>query len=527
MNVIIAILDSGIDLTNQLDIDSLLWTRSGETPADSIDNDGNGYIDDVHGWDFFNQDNMPQDTLEHGTLVSGYAAAKGNNAIGFSGVTQKAQLMPVQVISRFNSLTTSFWAEGVTYAFMNGAKVLNNSFTVGAGYPGHAMVESAYVHASNAGCVVVCGAGNSGANNDTGHPIPSTFRYPGAISVCATDKDDVFANGCTGGSSGAFSSNYGATTVDLAAPGCDLWGLFPNNGYSPHHSGTSASSPIVAGAAALLWQQHPTWTNVQIKDRLMVTVDTLLSLSGKCVSGGRLNIGRALDDIPPSPVTFTYERGHHSVKIMWTETGDDTTDGTATVAAIRWSTTTALNTETAFNAATPVPLDLPLAGAGTEHCIVFTDLTANHTYYVGVKLEDGEFNWSGIGSGSVATLGSGNYEVEECPIGNRPAEARSPIRPTDEATLVWALESARPNPTSGTASINYSTKVGGPVRIGIYNVAGRLVRTLVNEIQPAGTHTVVWDGTSTDGSRVRGGVYFYRMVAEGWQSDRRLVVLGQ
>jgi len=153
--------------------------------------------------------------------------------------------------------------------------------------------------------------------------------------------------------------------------------------------------------------------------------------------------------------------------------------------------------------------------------------SARAAYYVGVKLEDGEFNWLAIGSGSVATLGSGNFEVEECPVINRPAEARTPVRPTDDATFVWALGSARPNPTRGTASIDYSLKVAGPVTIGIYNVAGRLVRPLVSELQAAGNHTVVWDGTSSDGTRVGGGVYFYRMLAGGWQSDRRLVVLGQ
>lgn len=541
-DVVIAISDTGVDYYHE-DLD--MWHNPGESGSDGlghyketngIDDDSNGYIDDVYGWSFVEPNNQPWDHYYHGTATAGYAAALGDNGKGFTGVSWDSKIMALQIITDHNlsgprMCTVDSLVKSVQYAVDNGAQILNCSWQL---YPFdkpvgfEPAVQDAFDAAGVAGLVIVCGAGNDGVDDDLGRPIPATYNSTGLITVAATANNDSLADSCYNSNS-YFSSNYGDSTVDLAAPGCDVWGMYPVSNYTPHHSGTSASAPIVAGAAALLIAQHPTWTNVQIKDRIMMTVDTLSSLYFKTVSHGRLNLARALDNVPPSAVSFTYERGHHSVKVMWTETGDDSTVGAATVAAIRWSTTTPLNNETAFNGvnATAVPLDIPLGGSGTEHCITFTDLAANHTYYVAVKLEDGEFNWSSIASGSVSTLGSGNTEVEECPLINRLAEAHAPVTTTDGSAPVWALDQARPNPTSGKASIDYSVKVGGPVRIGIYNVAGRLVRTLVNEIQSPGRHTAAWDGTSTDGSEVRGGVYFYRMTADGWKSDHRLVVLRQ
>jgi subtilisin family serine protease len=528
-DVIVAVMDKGIAITRP-DLVNNIYTNTAEVSGTTLqDLDGNGYKHDVHGWDFFNNDYTPEDdapgTSPHGTAVASILGAEGDNGMVIAGVTWGVQMLPVKIIQGNALVAVDSLASAFHYAVNNGAKIINCSWRTGYS----TTLSNAIDYARSHGVLVVAGAGNDGLNNDqVAYIFPARFAQDNILACAFTDRYDslnTFTHSCGGGSTAY--SNYGPTTVDIAAPGCDFCADYPDYP-SCNHSGTSVSAPVVSGAAALLWQQHPTWTYTQIKDRLMATVDTLLSTKFTVLSKGRLNIGRALDNVPPSPVTFTYQRGRHSVKFMWTDTGDDGTTGTPTVADLRMSTTGFVNTDSAFAAATPIPQGPP-GEAGTEHCIVFDSQQGpgTHTYYIGMKMEDGEFNWSTIGSSSASTLSSGFFEVEECPVGNRPAEAIAHVRPTDGASFEWALESARPNPMSGQASISYSVKSAGKVTIGVYDVAGRLIKTLVNGIEPAGVRTIVWNGTGSDGSHVRSGVYFYRMLADGYRSDRRLVVVGE
>jgi len=210
-NMIIAVLDGGVAWEHP-DLLANIWTNPGETPGNGIDDDGNGFIDDVHGWDFVDNDNDPTsfDLIAHGTHVAGTIAAVGNNGAGITGVMWTASIMPVRVFDASGMTSLSQILSGIQYAIDNGAKIINASYG-GSNFSQAEMDEIAA--ANTAGIVFVAAAGNGGTNNDTTPTYPANYNLPNIISVAASDQNDKLAS----------FSNYGKKTVDIAAPGVNIW----------------------------------------------------------------------------------------------------------------------------------------------------------------------------------------------------------------------------------------------------------------------------------------------------------------
>ena len=282
-NAVVGVIDTGVDYTHP-DLINNIWTNPGEIPGNFLDDDGNGYIDDVHGWDFFNNDNNPMDGHGHGTHVAGTIGAEGNNGIGVTGVNWKVKIMPIQIFSSSGAPASNFAiAQAIQYATANGADLTNNSWGGGA-------FSMAIYTAIQAGRLFVAAAGNNAQNNDITPFYPATYNLNNIISVEATDHNDNLA----------WFSNYGATTVDLAAPGVNIYSTLPvggslmgsNYGYS---SGTSMAAPHVAGAAALMVATRrdrglPDLTPVQLRQYVLNGVDVIPGLSGTNDTSGRLNL---------------------------------------------------------------------------------------------------------------------------------------------------------------------------------------------------------------------------------------------
>ncbi|WP_386780359.1 S8 family serine peptidase [Luteolibacter ambystomatis] len=282
---VIAVIDTGVDRSHP-ELQGNLWTNTGEIPNNGIDDDHNGYIDDVNGWDFANNDALPADGHGHGTHVAGTIAARGNNAAGVSGVCWSARIMPVKFLADNGSGYTSDAVKAVAYATRMGAKISNNSWG-GGGYS--QALYDAINQAAQAGDLFVASAGNDAADNDVTPQYPSSYQLPNVVSVASTDERDNLS----------YFSNRGAATVDIAAPGSNILSLQPGGGYASK-SGTSMAAPHVAGVAGLLVSKNPSLTPSQIKQLLMFGSDSLGSLGGKVASQGRLNAYKALKSVLPS-----------------------------------------------------------------------------------------------------------------------------------------------------------------------------------------------------------------------------------
>ena len=275
-SVIIAVIDSGADYTHP-DLSGNIWTNGGEINGNGIDDDGNGYIDDHKGWDFENDDNDPSDPDGHGTHVAGIIAAKGNNATGVTGVSWNSKIMLLKFTDAKGKGTTANEIRAIEYATAKGASIINLS----VGGPGFSSLEKAAIDASSA--VVVCSAGNDGLDNDATPVYPASYDSDNLISVAATDQDDdLYVN-----------SNYGNSTVDLAAPGVNIWSLKPGAAYQ-FGSGTSMASAYVSGVAALVKSKNGDWSNLNIREAILSNVDSISGLEGKILTGGRLNAAKAL-----------------------------------------------------------------------------------------------------------------------------------------------------------------------------------------------------------------------------------------
>lgn len=274
-SVVVAVIDSGMDL-NHPDLAANLWTNPGEIAGNGIDDDGNGFIDDVHGWDFSSNDNDPSPAgggcVGHGTHVAGTIGAVGNNGTGVAGVSWDVSIMPLKafrpVLVILCSASDSALLSAIQYHTMMGVPISSNSW--GGGGFNQALFDA--IRASHA--LFVAAAGNDSSNNDAVAHYPSSYNLDNIVAVASTDANDSLSS---------FSS-YGATSVDLAAPGTAIYSTLPG-GYGSL-SGTSMATPHVSGAAALLLAQDPTLTTNELKWRLLKGTDPK---GLPVLTGGRLN----------------------------------------------------------------------------------------------------------------------------------------------------------------------------------------------------------------------------------------------
>jgi subtilisin family serine protease len=297
-NVVIADVDTGVDYTHP-DLSANMWHNPAEIAGNSVDDDNNGYVDDVYGIDVINANEAPggpedpMDDQGHGTHVAGTLAGVGNNGAGVSGVTWNSRILACKFIGSNGEGTDADAIACFDYLValkQRGVniRVSNNSWGSTDG-PAPAL-EAAVDAAGAAGILNVFAAGNVGADNDATPHYPSGFASPSVLAVAASDESDGRAS----------FSNFGATTVDLAAPGSNIISTYLNSGYAIS-SGTSMATPHVAGAAALLVAIDPSLSVAALKTLLMDSVDAIPSWETAVVAGGRLNVFRAAAMLTNTP----------------------------------------------------------------------------------------------------------------------------------------------------------------------------------------------------------------------------------
>ena len=282
--IVIGVIDSGIDYTHP-DLAANIWTNPGEIPGNGIDDDENGYIDDVHGWDFVDDDADPMDGNGHGTHVAGTIAAAGNNEVGISGVSWDASLMALRFLNNSGNGLSYHALLALEYATMMGADITNNSW-IGESYSSAA--QFAINQASNAGSLYVACAGNDRKDNDITPTYPASYLGNNVITVAATTKTDGLSS----------FSNYGANSVDLGAPGSGILSTKTGGGYTTK-SGTSMAAPHVSGVASLLLSKRRDLSPAEIRSAILSGTDPIQILQGKTVSEGRLNAFGALMQVAP------------------------------------------------------------------------------------------------------------------------------------------------------------------------------------------------------------------------------------
>ncbi len=295
--VVVAIIDTGVDYTHP-DLISNIWVNPGETGIDSngvdmatngIDDDANGFVDDVHGWDFYNNDNDPMDDYPHGTHCAGHVAAVGNNGIGTVGIGWSIKLMALKFISGSGAGTSSDAIncfKYVSWMRTNGINIRATSNSWTDDYSSG--LKNAVKDNADNGVLCVAAGGNSVGNIDVNPVYPACFDLDSIICVSGTDSNDALYRPDVA---------VGITNVDLAAPAKDLVCTSLNGSYVLA-KGTSYATPMVAGAAALLWEKEPRLTYKQVFKAIMDGVDPVASMQGNSVSGGRLNVYSALKHIP-------------------------------------------------------------------------------------------------------------------------------------------------------------------------------------------------------------------------------------
>jgi thermitase len=284
--VVVAVIDTGIDWTHP-DIQANLYTNPGEIPGNGLDNDHNGFVQDIHGWNFYDDSPNSMDDHNHGTHCAGTIGAVGNNGTGIAGINWNVSLMPIKFLSSSGSGNLSKAVEAINYARMMKVNVMNNSW--GGGGFTQTMYDS-IKNARDAGILFVVAAGNDGHDNDEQPSYPASYDLENILSVAATDNKD---------SLGLFS-NYGARSVHVAAPGVRIWSTIRGGEYGSL-SGTSMSAPHASGVAALLLSTNPTMNYVELKNRMIKTSTPVPGLRGKVLSKGRLNAYNAVHGIIEPP----------------------------------------------------------------------------------------------------------------------------------------------------------------------------------------------------------------------------------
>jgi len=294
-NVIVAVIDSGVDYNHE-DLVGNIW-RNPTPDENGQDSNGDGYVGDLVGYDFINKDSTPYDDNMHGTHCAGVIGAVGNNGVGISGVNQEVSIMALKFTDESGGGSLDDAVSAIDYAIAHGAQVISASW--GGAFPTPPVaLQEAMDRAEKAGILFVAAAGNG---DWLGNPVdidkdpvwPASFKNSNVVAVAASDSSDQEA----------WFSNFGAESVDLHAPGVDVYSTIPkdivldkgkvNTGYT-YLSGTSMATPHVAGAAALVLSHFPGIRASELKKKLLESVDPIPAFQGKTVSGGRLNVLKAL-----------------------------------------------------------------------------------------------------------------------------------------------------------------------------------------------------------------------------------------
>jgi len=364
----------------------LVWDNNGDGRIDAGDllrplsqggwqsgstKDGDtAHPDDFFGWNFVTNTNNPLDDNGHGTNVAGILGATGDNGLGVAGVDWNVQIMPIKFIGSNGSGSISAFIQGLNYAVQHGAKITNNSWE---GAPYSQALSDAIQNAQQHGQIFVAAAGNEGANDNTSSDYPASFSKTlnNVVAVAATTNNDQLAS----------FSNYGDGTVALAAPGVNILSTAPGGGYGTM-SGTSQAAPQVAGALALVWGQHPSWSYTQVINQVLNTVDKLPSLQGKLSTGGRLDVAAAvgwnLSTRLTPQITSVTTQGltSNSMNSLWLTFNEPINVSTFTASAVHLTSPS--------GQVIPVTVRVANNSSDREMVLLFSNQTAPGTYKLSI-----------------------------------------------------------------------------------------------------------------------------------------------
>ncbi len=298
---IIAVIDTGVDYSHSVfKLSNAIWTNPNEIPGNNIDDDQNGFIDDVNGWNFFHNSNDPYDDDGHGTHVAGIVLGVTIDIFADTLKESPIRIMPLKFLGADGSGTTAQAIEAINYAILNGAKVINNSW---GGYNYSASLHSALAEAYKQGVFIVTAAGNSTNDNDSKPIYPANLsEIPSLISVAASNDWDSIA----------YFSNYGVQSVQVTAPGVSVLSTLPRGRYG-YASGTSMAAPFVAGLAGLIIREAPDLSGFQLRQILIENVEPISKLKAYVSSSGRVDVLASLDQGIISSKTQSFQPNYDIV----------------------------------------------------------------------------------------------------------------------------------------------------------------------------------------------------------------------
>ena len=359
-DVTVGVMDSGIQ-TNHEDLIDNIWVNTGEIVGDGIDNDGNGYIDDIYGWNCGDSNGDVSYVNEHGVHVAGIVSAATNNSKGVASVARNAKIASIKIFNSSGKSTLSYIIEGINYAKKNDINIINCSFGgAGWGSTSVSIVKSAIEAVPDIFFVIAAG------NIATSTPQPDNDQTAVYPSQLTKDLDNVISVANTTSSDELSStSHYGATSVDIAAPGTGIYSTIPTSSYGTM-SGTSMATPMVASAVAVMRAVNPNISAKEIKETLCSSSDKLSALTGKVISGGRLNAYNAVKAIMPTATPTATP----------TTVPTPTATPTATPTTVPTPTATSMAMPTTVPTATPSPTATPTVKPTATPTIVPTVMSS-------------------------------------------------------------------------------------------------------------------------------------------------------
>ncbi|MCB9016417.1 MAG: S8 family peptidase [Lentimicrobiaceae bacterium] len=486
--IVVAMIDGGVDLTHS---DLHLWKNRLEIPSNGIDDDENGYIDDYDGWNAYTNSGAvtPHD---HGTHVAGIACAIGNNGNGVSGVAFNTQLMPVSGSSTNEATAVAAYdyvfemrkryneTNGAAGAFIVAS---NSSFGIDGGNPANYPLWSAiYDSMGSVGILNVASTANRGWDIDINGDIPTALTNESVVAVTNTNNLDMLSN----------IAGWGLTSIDLGAPGTNIYSTRQGNTYG-YKTGTSMSSPFVTGSIALmyaaadestlqLYKENPSIVAYRFKRFLIASVDTLASLEGKCVSGGRLNLLNTLQMVQNQPYFLA------SPDVLNFDIAPETHDSVSLLIQ-------------SFNAETnPIALSFPdsiqwLTLSDTSVILHGSGEDAVMLYFNSSNLETGQYT---------TTLTMTDYFLNQVNI-NIHLNVEDGVATRITSGLVSALKTM-PNPFANETNIVYSLEKASQVHLAVFDLNGRKVSDLYKGFATTGSHTIKWNSNLTP------GIYMIKLV---------------
>lgn len=498
--IVIAMVDGGVDLGHS---DLKLWKNRDEIPYNGIDDDGNGYIDDYNGWNaYMNNGNMQQS--DHGTHVAGTAAAKGNNSLGVTGVAFNTYLMPIAGSGSNEAIAVASYdyiftmrkiynqTAGTSGAFV---VVTNSSFGIDAGNPVNYPLWSAiYDSLGSVGILNVASTANRGWDVDLMGDIPTAMTNNSIVAATNSTNTDGLNT----------QAAWGLNSIDLAAPGTNVYSTRQGDTYG-YKTGTSMSSPHVSGAIALMYAaasesvinsyySDPEYISLKFKQYLIAGVDTLDSFTGKTVSGGRLNVYKALNMVQ-NPPDFQFNPGTLSLMIA--------PDNSKTV-------TLELIPVNASN--NPFEVSIPDTANWLTTDTLRGNMSNNAPYELNVTV-----NSAGLQEGTYRS----SITVKDFFLNEHSIEVDMKVRIGVNSAFVSGSEPSivvYPNPFRQETKLSFSLPVSSVVKFSVFGMDGKLITERDGQEFTAGSHTI-----TTSFAELSPGMYYLRMSTPGFVRTAKLI----